>query len=65
MAPLLFKTFKIEFHEGEENTPHAARRHIVNSDFLKVSKLFTGDIVAIPSKDADFASDPNKEDQHV
>jgi len=43
------KIFTAELNESSEHLPRAARRIVVNSEFLKASKLFTGDLVALSS----------------
>lgn len=56
MAALLSKTFKIEVFEGAETTARAARRIVLNSEFLKASKLCTGDVVALCNAETPLAA---------
>ncbi|PPR06044.1 hypothetical protein CVT26_007490 [Gymnopilus dilepis] len=51
MTSLLSKTFKVEVNADSDYAPRAARRVILNSDFLKAAKLCTGDLVALSSVD--------------
>jgi len=43
------KIFTAELNQSSEHLPRAARRIVVNSEFLKASKLSTGDLVALSS----------------
>jgi hypothetical protein len=47
-------TFTVELNEGSEDTSRAARRLILNSDYLKAARLCTGDIVILSNGDVRF-----------